>query len=172
MINGKIYIGSAVNLNKRKYDHFYDLKKNLHRNKYLQSSYNKHGKDNFKFDYIKNISILIEREQYYLDKYFDNCKKCYNIHPNAKSPLGIKRKKTSKETRLKMAISNGAKPFYVFKDKKLVGEWVSKSICAEELRKLLTNQITQCLNNIDSNHHGYVFIYKSEFSEEKLEQIY
>ena len=152
------------------------LRNNNHHSIKFQRSFNKHNKrfDIWEFELLEktcreNYRI---REQYYLDKYFDNCKKCYNIHPNAKSPLGIKRKKTSKETRLKMAISNGAKPFYVFKDKKLVGEWVSKSICAEELRKLLTNQITQCLNNIDSNHHGYVFIYKSEFSEEKLEQIY
>ena len=45
--NGKCYIGSSCNLNKRKYQHFNSLMKNKHYNLYLQKSFNKYGKDNF-----------------------------------------------------------------------------------------------------------------------------
>lgn len=101
LINEKIYIGSAVNLIRREYEHFKDLKYNHHGNKYLQDSYNIHGKDNFIFEiieYVKEKSKLIEREQHYLDIYFDNQKKCYNILPTAGSTLG---RKMTKEQRIK-----------------------------------------------------------------------
>lgn len=39
----KFYIGSAIDLKKRKREHFHHLNHNKHRNKHLQSSWNKHG---------------------------------------------------------------------------------------------------------------------------------
>jgi len=47
--NSKVYIGSSVNMHTRKLQHFRQLKKNIHHNKYLQRSYNKYGKENFYF---------------------------------------------------------------------------------------------------------------------------
>ena len=41
-VNGKIYIGSAVNLEKRLYEHFWALRKNKHINKYLSLIYLNH----------------------------------------------------------------------------------------------------------------------------------
>lgn len=53
-INLKVYIGSSMELNKRKIRHFSQLKNNIHHNKYLQNSYNKYGKENFSFIILEN----------------------------------------------------------------------------------------------------------------------
>ena len=72
--NGKIYIGSSVNLESREYKHFWMLERNNHDNEYLQNSYNKYGKDSFKFEIIEECdeSLLIEKENYYIDIYKSN----------------------------------------------------------------------------------------------------
>jgi group I intron endonuclease len=62
-INGKIYIGSAVDFKRRKRDHLYQLKKGIHHSKYLQRGYNKHGFENFNFsilEIVENHSELLE----------------------------------------------------------------------------------------------------------------
>lgn len=45
--NHKGYIGSTVDIKSRMWAHFGDLKGNKHHSKYMQHSYNKHGKDKF-----------------------------------------------------------------------------------------------------------------------------
>ena len=89
LINNKIYIGSAINLNLRYRKHISDLKNNKHCNKKLQNSWNKHGEDSFDFVIIEQVidkTKLLEREQYYLD----NLKPEYNICKIAGNTLGIK----------------------------------------------------------------------------------
>lgn len=114
IINNKVYIGSASFLNKRMDNHFKALKINKHFNKKLQSSYNKHGKINFKFEvieYCSKIDLLI-KEQYYFDtilyaqefiKKEDNRFEIlgYNIDPIAGSRIGCK---VSDETKEKLRI--------------------------------------------------------------------
>ena len=51
-VNGKIYIGSAVDLSRRKRDHFWSLRKGTHCNAYLQKSFNKYGENNFSFEVL------------------------------------------------------------------------------------------------------------------------
>lgn len=74
IINGKIYVGSSVNLESREYKHFWMLARNGHDNEYLQHSYNKYGKDSFKFDIIEECdeTLLIEKENYYINIYKSN----------------------------------------------------------------------------------------------------
>jgi group I intron endonuclease len=70
VLNGRIYIGSAVNISQRKSVHFYDLRKNQHSSQKLQRSFNKHGESVFVFDIIEgveNVEHLIDREQFYLN---------------------------------------------------------------------------------------------------------
>ena len=98
LVNGKVYIGSAINLRRRKQEHFSMLKRNRHSNNYLQNSYNKHGIVNFNFEvieYVEDKTKLINIEQVHLNNYVDsegliNTKLCYNICPTAGSNLGIK----------------------------------------------------------------------------------
>jgi group I intron endonuclease len=80
--NGKIYIGSSIDVKSREYKHFWMLDKSRHDNEYLQKSYNKHGKKCFKFDVIEECLIeeLISKENYYINLYTSNKQdKGYNL---------------------------------------------------------------------------------------------
>lgn len=98
-VNGKIYIGSSTNLKRRERQHFSALLNNKHENNYLQNSYLKYGKDNFKWEIIEFIIVekeLLIIEQIYLDLYKNeegiiDKNKCYNLSPKAGNCLGIKR---------------------------------------------------------------------------------
>jgi len=112
-INGKEYVGSAVNLKKRQYEHLRTLKKCEHKNILLQNHFNKYG-DALEFSTLEYCEKedLIKREQHYIDK----IKPIFNICKIASSALGVKRsdaiiakmritstgKKCSEETKQKM----------------------------------------------------------------------
>tara|TARA_R100001510_G_C7596784_1_gene164625 strand:- start:145 stop:870 length:726 start_codon:yes stop_codon:yes gene_type:complete len=83
------YIGSAVDLKKRKNNHLSDLNKKKHCNRHLQNVYNKHGM--FDFEILENCNkdYLIKREQHYLDTMKPNL----NILKVAFSSIGYKHKK-------------------------------------------------------------------------------
>lgn len=68
-INGKIYIGSSKNIEKRWDQHKNKLNFNKHCNPHLQYSWNKYGKEYFIFEIIKITSeeLRLTEEQYYLD---------------------------------------------------------------------------------------------------------
>jgi len=72
--NNKVYIGSSIVLNKRKYKHFWMLRKGIHPNVYLQKSYNKNGEDTFDFQIIElcEEKDLILRENHYITEYRAN----------------------------------------------------------------------------------------------------
>jgi len=73
-INGKTYIGSSLNLQNRKYKHFWMLSSNSHDNQYLQNSFNKYGEEFFGFEIIEecNKNQLIDRENFYILQYKSN----------------------------------------------------------------------------------------------------
>lgn len=98
--NGRIYIGSAVNISKRWREHLRQLETNRHHSKFMGRCWNKHGKDAFVFRVLENCckEDLISKEQYYIDK----LKPEYNTAQIAGSQLGYKH---SKETRKKMSES-------------------------------------------------------------------
>src|SRR5574343_705861 len=115
--NNKVYIGSSARLRKRKYEHFKFLETGKHCNSHLQNSYNKHGKNSFKWEVLENINdiddlvelkkVLLEREQYYLDLYESyNPKKGYNFCPLAGSRLGSKGVPLSEEIKRKLRVFN------------------------------------------------------------------
>lgn len=97
-VNGKRYIGSAVNLKKRYRDHLSSLRQGQHRNRHLQAAFDKHGESAFAFSVLEHIerSLLIEREQYF----FDTLSPEYNIAPTAGNSLG---RYHSEETKRKMS---------------------------------------------------------------------
>lgn len=79
--NNKLYIGSSVDLKRRKNDHFSSLKRGSHHSLKLQSAYSKHGESSFVFEILEECTKqqLIELEQIYLDK----LKPHYNIRQTA-----------------------------------------------------------------------------------------
>ncbi len=104
-VNGKIYVGSAVNYIRRIGQHFRYLKNNKHHSIKLQRHCNKYGIQDLSFSIIEPVMFkedLIKREQFYinsLNPYFNVCK-------IAGSRLGIK---ASNETKAKLSISHKGK---------------------------------------------------------------
>lgn len=106
ILDGKLYIGSSIELKKRKDKHFYRLKNNKHENQHLQNAVNKHGIENFIFEILeefKDYNLLLLQEQ----KYLDELKPEYNICKFAGHTLGYKhspemRKKISDIVKSKM----------------------------------------------------------------------
>ena len=68
-VNGKVYIGSSINLKGRLKDHLGYLKRNKHDNPKLQHSFNKYGIDNFVFEIIEfcEREDRFNVEQYWID---------------------------------------------------------------------------------------------------------
>lgn len=108
--NNKVYVGSAVNLNRRWKHHKYYLKKKNHRNILLQRTFDQHGIIIFKFEILEYVTEpvkLLEREAYWMDKLeCHNRDKGYNLVKTPTSQFGIKR---NPEVGLKISKANKGK---------------------------------------------------------------
>lgn len=102
-VNGKYYIGSSKDIQKRFNSHITDLDNGTHNNTYLQRSWDKYGKDNFEFTILEETSLddLRNRETYYI-KEFDatNHNVGYNMLNDANIGLGVS---ASDEVRAKIS---------------------------------------------------------------------
>lgn len=80
-VNGKLYIGSTIRPSYiRKYEHFSQLRKNIHKNSHLQRAFNKYGEDSFTFSILEEykfpedygkmyiVEYLLGREYYFIEK--------------------------------------------------------------------------------------------------------
>jgi group I intron endonuclease len=104
-VNGKVYIGSAMNATRRFVEHRRDLNRGKHGNRKLQHAWAKYGRDCFAFSVIEEVSDpsnLIRREQFWLD-FKEAVSTGYNIAPTAGSLFGMKH---SAETRKLMSAAH------------------------------------------------------------------
>lgn len=105
--NGKIYVGSAVDLRKRWIQHKIDLRGQYHANSFLQRAFNKYGETDFIFEILELVIplSLLDREQYWLDELnsYDRAVG-FNLAINATSPM--KGRKATPETRAKMSAAH------------------------------------------------------------------
>lgn len=102
--SGRVYVGSAVRFNLRWNNHRDSLRHNKHGNNYLQRAWNKYGPDAFSFsilEYVADKSLLLQREQFWIDKLSAARKPNFNLHGVAGSAYGHK---ASATTRAKMSI--------------------------------------------------------------------
>jgi group I intron endonuclease len=68
----KVYIGQSNDVLRRRAEHFYELNRNNHHNRYLQNAWNKCAPEDFIFTIIeKNVSLkeLSKREGYWINEY-------------------------------------------------------------------------------------------------------
>ena len=101
----QIYIGSSKNIERRWKEHQYRLECNAHHSIKLQRSYNK-SKDKSIFVYelieeIKDINLLKDREQYYINLYdaYNTGYNCCAVVDNPKYTLKNQRKLTKLQLR-------------------------------------------------------------------------
>ena len=66
----KVYIGSSNDLEKRKKQHFSELREKRHINKELQKDFSLYGENNFRFQVVEYTwrNNRLEREQAWIDK--------------------------------------------------------------------------------------------------------
>lgn len=92
VINNKFYVGSAVNLRKRKSRHFSELRNGNHRNRHLQAAWLKYGEQAFVFVVVEELSEscdLLAAENVWLKAHVGK-EYCYNIGTDATAPqLGM-----------------------------------------------------------------------------------
>ena len=100
MINGKVYIGQAVNIDKRWHDHINELNGNRHNNKHLQRAWNKDGANNFIFNIVEECpkDELNDREIYYIAQY-----KAHNMKYGYNKTYGGEGVKPTDEIKAKMS---------------------------------------------------------------------
>lgn len=93
-VNNKVYIGSTIDSERRKLEHFNQLERGVHINTHLQNAYNKYGRKTFMFDIIEDNlddGELMKREQHYIDLFNSSNRNFgYNISQYANQPDGRK----------------------------------------------------------------------------------
>lgn len=92
VVNNKFYVGSAVNLRKRKTRHFSELRNGKHNNRHLQAAWFKYGEQAFVFVVVEEVpdrALLLDAENRWLKEHVGE-NYCYNIGTDATAPsLGM-----------------------------------------------------------------------------------
>lgn len=127
-INSKIYVGMAIDSNRRLKYHKYSLLGNYHKNHYLQNAWNKYGEESFEFDILEECSeeLLPAMEHYWATLLNSHNRDFgYNIEPTNPTSIG---RVMSEESRIKIGLSQ--------KDKKLSSDQIARiSLLATERMK-------------------------------------
>ena len=90
---GKLYVGCAIDIRKRWREHKHALNTTKHGNSCLQKSWNKYGKESFRFELLVECEVeyLYSEEHYWCNLLqVHNRKYGYNIrptHPNGKATM-------------------------------------------------------------------------------------
>lgn len=108
--NTKEYVGSSKNLKRRKYQHWCNLGHHKHTNPYLQSSWNKHSSQSFRFEVLEYCELkdLVEREKWWIALLGTKTPKGYNICDPENGRYGIP---VSVETRVKLSTANKGRKY-------------------------------------------------------------
>ena len=180
-ITKEFYVGSTLYPNKRKKQHFNDLKHEKHHSIYLQRAYNKYGIENFEFIIVKKVNIETEidlrnLEERYI-KFCWNSGKLYNVskvgcggdnltyHPmlteiREKQKKSIKQRWDSKTDKEKEEYSKKMKGRG---NPNFGNKWT------EEQKQKASNYWKNYYLTHDSNLKGKTFI--ERFGEEKAKEI-
>ncbi len=171
---GRMYIGSAVDLNERKVNHFSMLRCNKHSSIILQRAYNKlEDKNTFQFQILENCTKenLIERENYYLQTlckakdYVDNISKdflklSYNILPIASYGFSGKHRPESIQ---KMKENHPfRKSILIYKDNLFFKEVLSSEDAYLETKIAKSNILSTCKSRRYVTRSGYCFCFKND----------
>ena len=173
-INNKFYIGSSINLSRRKAEHKYRRKLNKG-NSIIRSAISKYGEENFKFEVIEILEFgnwaskdyindfVSSREQYYID----TLKPQYNIRlKDVTTNSGWKVTEKQRLHLLRISklpwITNGKEKPIIQVDKfgNIIREWGSIKEATLQLN-LSFGAISRVLSGEYSHTKNYYFKYKN-----------
>lgn len=112
-VNGKVYVGSSSNVEKRFGDHKRHLRRGAHTSCHLQEAWKLYGEESFVFTLKMECeeNRLLEVEQEYMDLYLSSDGDCgYNICEKAGRPPSRKGIPKSPETRRRMSDAAKSRP--------------------------------------------------------------
>lgn len=89
VVNNKFYVGSAVDLKRRKTRHFSELRTGKHNNRHLQAAWVKYGEQAFVFVVVEELpedADLLAAENVWLKEHVGK-PYCYNLGVDATAPM-------------------------------------------------------------------------------------
>lgn len=89
VVNNKFYVGSAVDLKRRKTRHFSELRTGKHNNRHLQAAWVKYGEQAFVFAVVEEVpedADLLAAENVWLKEHVGK-EYCYNLGTDATAPM-------------------------------------------------------------------------------------
>lgn len=158
--NGKLYVGSAVDVDRRWRVHRNDLQKGVHHSSHLQFAWNKYGEEKFAFLIIEECLVekLIEKEQFWMDFHDSyNDVSGYNMSPTAGNCLG---RCHSEETKKKISESRIGEKHHFFgghlseEHRKKISEALTGKITTEETRKKISDALSGEKSCMYGKHHS------------------
>lgn len=171
LVDGKRYIGSAINLRERLNRHYHELTTNQHFNGHLQRSWNKYGEKKFKAFIVESFKKISYNELLKVeDKYIKEWNLLdpnlgYNKRTNDSFPIlskeSIKTRREKHDLRKKKVMA-----FYS-KTGKFYKEWNSLTEAANEIGDQTTNISEACKSKCKSVK-GFVFIYSKDYNSNKI----
>ncbi len=153
---GKMYVGSCCSsIYARLHIHRFNLRRGTHHSKHLQASWDKYGETAFSCSTLKVCSPedCVIQEQHYIDLYDSANPRCgYNIHPNARNPLGVKRSQYTKDKLSRIANSRSESHKQEIKAKMLksmdtdeyrqkISQTHKSKVLSEETRKKISQSV-------------------------------
>lgn len=183
-VNFKCYVGYTNNFKNRKKEHFVLLNANKHHSCYLQSSFNKYGKDNFIFQILElveeqNFSSLASKEHLWCSFFKSHDKKHgYNIAPTSlegrkemneetkkKISKALKGRKLSKES-----IAKGVETRKKIAEKR--GYWISPEQVKETALKLKgRKRDPQLIKKLAEINKGNKYNLGRKLTQERIDKI-
>lgn len=127
-IDNRVYIGSSLNIEKRKLQHIQTLKRNVHCNNHLQRFVNKYGLETLQFNILEKCALddLVPKEQHYMD----NADNLFNISKIAG------RIEMNEETKQKMSLLHKGRILPEYQKENLRQINLGKKLSLETKKKL------------------------------------
>jgi group I intron endonuclease len=119
-VNGKYYVGSSFELNRRWNSHRRNLNSTTHVNEKLQRAWSKYGESNFEFIALEtyllnNRDVLYDIEQKYLDVCRLHRETNYNVNYDSRNPMKGNRHNSEVKEKIRKSmkgVNSGSKNFF------------------------------------------------------------
>lgn len=167
---GKIYIGSSINCRTRIYNHLSDIRREKHQNLKIKNHFLKHGLNDLEIGVLEKCdkSVLIEKEQYWIDFYESYNENNFNIHKSASFPFKELNDEQISKRRKIFGGKFGVNLFVYNNENKLIKTYSSLSDCSRDY-KVAVSTIHEYCNN-KSFHPQYIFS-KKKLNESDVKEF-